>query len=106
MADKKETPRLFAAMDVGSFELCMKIFEISSGGMREIEYIRQRLALGTDSYVSKKISLPKMEELFRILQEFKDVMRSYHIKEYRAYGTSALREIGRASCRERVSPRV
>ena len=49
MADKKETPRLFAAMDVGSFELCMKIFEISSGGMREIEYIRQRLALGTDS---------------------------------------------------------
>lgn len=92
MADKKETPRLFAAMDVGSFELCMKIFEISSGGMRQIEYIRQRLALGTDSYVSKKISLPKMEELFRILQEFKDVMRSYHIKEYRAYGTSALRE--------------
>lgn len=92
MAEKKNNPRLFAALDVGSFELCLKIFEISPKGIRQIDHIRHRLALGTDSYATRKISLAKMEELFRILQEFKDVMKQYHVRDYRAYGTSALRE--------------
>ena len=93
MAEKKNNTRLFAALDVGSFELCLKIFEISSGGIRQLDHLRHRLALGTDSYATRKISHVKMEELFRILQEFKDVMREYHVKDYRAYGTSAFREI-------------
>ncbi|MBR5419629.1 MAG: HD domain-containing protein [Lachnospiraceae bacterium] len=92
MADKKTAPKLFAALDVGSFELCLKIVEIRPTGVRQLEYLRHRLALGSDSYATKKIGLEKTEELFRILQEFKDVMKSYHIREYRAYGTSALRE--------------
>ncbi|MCR5251741.1 MAG: exopolyphosphatase [Lachnospiraceae bacterium] len=92
MAERKSAPRMFAALDVGSFELCLKIFEISPKGIRQVEYLRHRLALGTDSYATRKISLSKMEELFRILQEFKEVMKSYRVKEYRAYGTSALRE--------------
>ena len=92
MAEKKNNIRLFAALDVGSFELCLKIFEISPKGIRQLDHLRHRLALGTDSYATRKISLGKMEELFRILQEFKDVMKEYHVKDYRAYGTSALRE--------------
>lgn len=92
MAEKKNNTRLFAALDVGSFELSLKIFEISSKGIKQIDYLRHRLALGTDSYATRKISLTKMEELFKILQEFKDVMKQYHVRDYRAYGTSALRE--------------
>ena len=89
MAEKKNNIRLFAALDVGSFELCLKIFEISPKGIRQLDHLRHRLALGTDSYATRKISLGQMEELFRILQEFKDVMKEYHVKDYRAYGTSA-----------------
>ena len=92
MAGRKKAPHLFAAIDVGSFELCMKIFEISAKGLRQIDSIRHRLALGTDSYTTHKISYEKMEELFRILQEFTHIMKTYRVKEYQAYGTSALRE--------------
>ncbi len=92
MAGRKKAPRLFAAIDVGSFELCMKIFEVSAKGLRQIDSIRHRLALGTDSYTTHKISYEKMEELFRILQEFTQIMKTYRVKDYQAYGTSALRE--------------
>ena len=91
MAEKKG--KTFAALDVGSFEICMKIYEITkSGGLKQIEHVRHRLALGTDSYASRKISAEKMEELFRILQEFRRIMKGYRVEDMRAYGTSALRE--------------
>lgn len=85
--------KTFAAIDVGSFELAMKIYEISSkSGMREIEHIRHRLALGADTYNTKKISPRKMDELCRVLREFAQIMKSYHVTDYKAYGTSAIRE--------------
>ncbi len=90
MADKDI--RLFAAMDVGSFEISMKIFELGAKGPKQLDHVRRRLALGNDSYNTKKISYEHMEELFRILKEFRQIMKSYNVTEYRAYGTSALRE--------------
>ncbi len=85
--------KIFAAIDVGSFELGLKIYEISPRyGIRALEHVRYRLALGTDSYVNRKISYEKMEELFRVLREFQTIMQSYKVSEYRAYGTSAIRE--------------
>ena len=35
--------RTFAAIDVGSFELSMKIFEVSRRGMKEIDHIRREI---------------------------------------------------------------
>ena len=56
--------KLFAAIDVGSYELTMKIFEISSkSGIKEIDCINHRLALGVDSYKTGKLSREKMDEL-------------------------------------------
>lgn len=85
--------KTFAAIDVGSFELTMKIFEFSGkNSMREIDRISQRLDLGTDTYANGKISNEKMDELCRTLKEFTDIMKSYQVSAYRAYGTSAIRE--------------
>lgn len=85
--------KTFAAIDVGSFELSMKIFEFSGKNhMREIDCLRQRIELGSDTYVSGKISNEKMDELCRALKEFSSVMKSYKVEAYRAYGTSAIRE--------------
>lgn len=85
--------KTFAAIDVGSYELCMKIFEASAkNGMREIDHIRYRLDLGTDTYATGKISYERMEELCRVLREFSDIMKAYKVEEYRAYATSAIRE--------------
>lgn len=86
--------KTFAAIDVGSFELAMKIFEISNKtGLKEIDHIRHRIELGTDTYESGKISYERVDELCRVLREFTTIMNTYKVDEYKAYGTSAIREI-------------
>jgi exopolyphosphatase/guanosine-5'-triphosphate,3'-diphosphate pyrophosphatase len=85
--------KTFAAIDVGSYELSMKIFEISlKTGIREIDCVRHRIALGLDSYTTGKITMEKMDELCEVLREFDDIMKSYKVSDYKVYGTSAIRE--------------
>lgn len=85
--------RIFAAIDVGSYELAMKIFEFSTKGeMRELEHIRHRIELGTDTYHTGKINQSRVDELCRVLNEFSQIMKSYKVDAYKAYGTSAIRE--------------
>lgn len=86
--------KTFAAIDVGSYELAMKIFEVSKqNGLKEIDCIRHRVDLGTDTYATGKISYAKVNELCRILREYKKIMEGYKVDAYRAYGTSAIREM-------------
>jgi len=85
--------KTFAAIDVGSFELAMKIYEISSKGViKEIDYIRKRIELGTDTYNTGKISSERVDELCNVLLEFKQIMKGYQVEDYKIYGTSAIRE--------------
>ncbi|MEG1847804.1 MAG: HD domain-containing protein [Lachnospiraceae bacterium] len=87
------TIKTFAAIDVGSYELAMKIYELSvKKGMREIDHIRYQIELGTDTYATGKIGYERVDELCRILREFSQIMKSYRVDAYRAYGTSAIRE--------------
>ena len=71
--------KTFAAIDVGSFEVDMKIFELggikedsrtkkgtgAGSHIRQIDHLRQRIALGSDTYTSGKISTEKLDELCR-----------------------------------------
>ena len=85
--------KTFAAIDVGSYELAMKIFEIASGsGLREIDHTRHRIDRGTDTFTTGKISDEGVDELSRVLRAYRDIMKSYRVDDYRAYGTSAIRE--------------
>ncbi|MBR4573502.1 MAG: exopolyphosphatase [Lachnospiraceae bacterium] len=85
--------RVFAAIDVGSYELGMKIFEFSNkGGMKEIDSIRHSIELGTDTYQDGIISMQHMDELCDVLSDFSSIMKSYKVDDYKAYGTSAIRE--------------
>ena len=86
--------RLFGAIDVGSYELELKIFEISrKNGIRVIDNIVHRLDLGTDTYNYGKLSFRRTEELKRVLLEFRRIMDNYGTEAYKAYGTSAIREL-------------
>jgi len=83
----------FAAIDVGSYELEMKIFEMSGkGGMKQVDDIRYRLDLGSDTYARGKVPYETVNELCGILKEFQSIMKSYKASAYKAYGTSAIRE--------------
>ncbi len=85
--------KTFAAISVGSFELSMKIFEFSGKNtIREIDCISQRMDLGSETYATGKLSREKLDELCRTLMDYKQVMKSYQVDAFRAYGTSALRE--------------
>ena len=68
--------RTFAAIDVGSYELTLKIFEFSGKhNMREIDCVSKRLDLGSDTYAMGKIGNEKMDELCRTLKDFSDIMK-------------------------------
>ena len=85
--------RTFAAIDVGSYELAMKVFEFNGkGNMRQIDCLKHKIDLGTDTYAAGKISYERVDELCQVLREFVRIMKSYKVENYRAYGTSAIRE--------------
>lgn len=84
--------KMFAAIDVGSYELSLKIVEFVKGQMKVVDTVVYRLDLGTDTYATGKIPSGKLSELIRVLREFAFIMRSYKVTNYKAYGTSALRE--------------
>ena len=85
---------LFGAIDVGSYVYELKIFELSrKGGIRQIDNIRHMMDLGTDTYHTGKISRSRLAELKRTLAESAATMKNYGVEAYKAYGTSAFREI-------------
>lgn len=86
--------KTFAAIDVGSYELSMKIFAFSGKNkMKQVDHIRHQIDLGTETYSTGKLSYEKVEELCRVLKEYRDIMESYRVDDYKAYGTSAIREM-------------
>lgn len=89
---------LFGAIDLGSYEIELKVFELSrKRGIRQVDDVRHRIDLGSDTYATGKISRDHVAELERILLEFKQILNNYGVEAYRAYGTSAFREMKNAS---------
>lgn len=83
----------FAAIDVGSYNVSMEIFELSKKyGLKSVNRIRQRLELGHDTYAVQKLSREKLEKLCRIFHDFKQIMEEYQVSDYRACAKSAFRE--------------
>ena len=84
---------LFAAIDVGSFELELGIYEISNKNrIKRVDHLRHVIALGRETYQTGMISYGMVEEICNVLSGFVRVMKSYKITDYRAYATSAMRE--------------
>lgn len=85
--------RTFAAINVGSFEMEMGIYEMSAKtGIREIDHFKHMIALGRDTYNDGNISHGMVEEMCRVLGDFVREMKLYQVEAYRAYSASAMRE--------------
>ncbi len=94
MQTKSAGITLFAAIDVGSYELGLMIAECSrKRGIRVIDHVTHRINLGTDTYTTGKISYAHVAELKRVLADYRRIMDNYGVTDYRAYGTSAIREM-------------
>lgn len=83
----------FAAIDIGSFELNLGIYEMSGKlGIHCVDYVRHVIALGMDTFSKGKISYELVDEMCVVLEDFVRIMKLYKVGDYRAYATSAMRE--------------
>lgn len=84
----------FAAIDIGSYEVSMKIFEMSKRiGFREINDVRYQLELGRGTYAAGRLEMETVDELCEILNDFKRMMAEFGVESWRACATSSLREL-------------
>jgi exopolyphosphatase/guanosine-5'-triphosphate,3'-diphosphate pyrophosphatase len=87
--------KLFAAIDVGSHEIQMKIAELAKEEPpRTVEHLRRTLAIGTDTYLRGRITQAVLNECLDILADFSQTLKNYRIGACRAVATSAFREAG------------
>ena len=87
----------FAAIDIGSYEVSMKIFEMSKRiGFREINDVRYQLELGRGTYAAGRLEMETVDELCEILNDFKRMMAEFGVESWRACATSSLREAGKS----------
>ena len=83
----------FAAIDIGSYNVTMEIFEITKkNGLKSLTTVRQRLELGRDTYNDGMVSPEILRELTRILKDYSRIMKEYDTRSYRACAKTALRE--------------
>lgn len=83
----------FAAIDVGSNILAMKIYEFTKkNGLHEIDSIKHTLELGSDTYTYGTLSYPVINELILTMDKFSLKLKEYGVHDYTACATSGLRE--------------
>lgn len=83
----------FAAIDIGSYNVCMEIFEVTKKkGLTSLTSVRRRIGLGRDAYEKRKITTESLNELTAILKDCGRIMKEYGVTGYRACAKSAFRE--------------
>ncbi|WEK20836.1 MAG: exopolyphosphatase [Candidatus Pedobacter colombiensis] len=86
----------YAAIDIGSNAVRLLIADISKNengfSFKKNTLVRVPLRLGDDAFLDRRISDRKVEELLKTMSAFKNLMDVYHVSEYLACATSAMRE--------------
>lgn len=83
---------LFAAIYIGSYEVSLKIFELSGKKkIHGVDHIRARLDLGLDVFSSGSIGYEQVEGLCDILGEFQNILQGYRVTKYEVYASTVIR---------------
>lgn len=86
----------YAAIDIGSNAIRLLIAEIiDNQGMisfKKTSLIRVPLRLGDNAFLHQEISEKKADDLVKAMIAFRNLMDVYHVEDYMACATSALRE--------------
>ena len=82
----------FAAIYVGSYEVSLKVFEISGKkNIRTVDYVRTRVELGKDAFHGQSIGYELVDEICDVLLEFRRIMDGYRVDDYEAYSGPILK---------------
>lgn len=86
----------YAAIDIGSNAVRLLIKSIEPGcdapTFVKEQLLRVPLRLGEDTFSKGEISREKGKNLLRLIKAYKQLMRIYNVKRYRACATSAMRD--------------
>lgn len=86
----------YAAIDIGSNAIRLFIADIHElDGRRSFKrntLVRVPIRLGEDVFLSGRVSRAKAKDLIKTMVAFRNLMDVYHVSDYLAYATSAMRE--------------
>ena len=85
---------LFAVIDIGSGQVNLKIAQITPNTQKIqlLEDVTKSLPIGRDTFSSGRISPEMLDNICQTLLGFRQLMREYKVRRYRAVATSAFRE--------------
>jgi exopolyphosphatase / guanosine-5'-triphosphate,3'-diphosphate pyrophosphatase len=91
------TASTVAAIDIGSNSLRMAIAEVLPDGRIEVlERLQRAVRLGQDTFRRGRLGGQSMRAALAILQDYRQLLRLYHVGRVRAVATSAVREAANA----------
>lgn len=98
----------FAAINIGSYELVLKIYEINSARkLKIIDNVRYVMELGKETYTAGRLSFETIEKICEVLEDFQKILGAYQITDYEAVATSGIREASNAEIvRDRIKVRT
>ena len=80
-------------IDVGSGFMELKIVQMTEDGRFQVlEDVVKSLAIGRDTFSLGKLSPAMVDEICNTLSGFRQLLRDYHVRVFRAVATSAVRE--------------
>lgn len=86
----------YAAIDIGSNAVRLLIADITQNdkgsSFKKNTLVRVPLRLGDDAFLDKELSDKKIDDLVKTMVAFRNLMDVYHVNEYLACATSAMRE--------------
>lgn len=86
----------YAGIDIGSNAVRLLIKceneETASERLSKVQLLRVPLRLGEDAFTKGRIGKKKSKQLVRLMKAFRDLMRIYNVRGYRACATSAMRD--------------
>ena len=90
----------FRAIDIGSYNVAIEIFQISrKNGLKSLDYVDYRMELGRDTYAEGRISNAMVQELCQVLNDYKRIMEEYQVG--RLSGLRYQRSAGGKKCPDR-----
>ena len=79
--------KLFASVYIGSYEIVLKIFEISRDRpLKEVDCLRASTDVLRDVYNTGRVSLETTEQLCKVISDMRRTMKGYKVDSYRVYG--------------------
>ena len=77
---------MFAAIDVGSYEVRLKIYELSPRkGIHVVNHVSHRIELGKDTYATGRIGTELVDELCSVFLDFQRMMKEFGVEIGRAH---------------------